>query len=100
MSSQWISEGRIAGELEQSLRAMRSACREFLDQVGMKGEEIWLPTGGPLRNRNGMDDFQFNQALGKLRGLFGLHVGAIAAKFELDIEDELATILPPPPDED
>lgn len=95
-----ISQGEIVDELEHSLRFLRAACREFLDSIGIQGEEIWVPPVNRLRNASGMDDFQFNQALGKLRGLFGLQVGAIAAKFDLDVEDGLATILPPPPDEE
>ena len=41
-----------------------------------------------------MNDIEFNQALGELRGVFGIHIGMIAAKYGLDVEDELASILP------
>jgi len=36
----------------------------------------------------------FNSALGELRGVFGVHLAQIAAKYGLDIEDDLASILP------
>jgi hypothetical protein len=41
-----------------------------------------------------MNDPDFNQALGELRGVFGIHVGLLAIKYGLDIEDGLASILP------
>ena len=40
------------------------------------------------------NDIYFNQALGELRGVFGVHVGILAAKYGLDVESELASILP------
>jgi plasmid maintenance system antidote protein VapI len=36
----------------------------------------------------------FNSALGELRGVIGIHIAAIAAQHGLDIEGDLATILP------
>jgi len=39
-------------------------------------------------------DDGFGDALGELRGTFGIHVARLAAQYGLDIEDELASILP------
>jgi hypothetical protein len=33
-------------------------------------------------------------ALGELRGVFGIHIAKLAAEYGLDIEDDLASILP------
>jgi hypothetical protein len=41
-----------------------------------------------------MNDIEFNQALGELRGVFGIYIGLLATKYGLDIEDSLASILP------
>ena len=78
-------------ELAASLRAMRAACRKFLDRVGSKeGCDI-------LRYANhhdGWASYTFYSALGEMRGTFGVHLARVAAQFQLDIEDQLATILP------
>jgi hypothetical protein len=37
----------------------------------------------------------FYSELGELRGVFGIHIARIAAQFKLEIDDRLATILPP-----
>jgi hypothetical protein len=78
-------------ELAQSLRAMRAACREFLNEAGDRStvHAAWRPDD--LRH------WKFYGALGKMRGLFGVQLALISAKFKLDIEDDLATILPPAP---
>jgi hypothetical protein len=36
----------------------------------------------------------FTSGLGEMRGVFGLHVARLAASHGLDIEDDLATIVP------
>ena len=78
------------GQLTQSLRAMRAACRKFLDAVG--------PEDGPIV-RHGFDhghyaSWEFNQALGELRGVFGIYIAILAATHGLDIEKGLASIVP------
>lgn len=35
-------------------------------------------------------------ALGELRGVLGIHLAIIAAHYELDVEDDLASIFPIP----
>lgn len=71
-------------ELAKTLRAMRAACRKFLDSAH---------PGGP-GYRSHFDNWTFNSALGELRGVFGVHIAQIAAQHGLNVEDELATILP------
>ena len=62
-----------------SLRAMRVSCREYLDNV---------------RKRNGARFF-FLLELGRLRALFGYHIAHLAVKYGIDIEGDLASIIPP-----
>ena len=83
--------------LRQSLRAMRAACRKFLDHIQARGEDVvaygWQP--------GHWASWEFNSALGELRGVFGVHLAQIAACYQIDIEPDLASILPSadtPPD--
>jgi hypothetical protein len=84
--------GRLTGDgqLAQCLRAMRAACRKFLDTVG--------PEDGPVV-RHAFElghyaSWEFNQALGEMRGVFGIYIAILAATHGLDIEDGLAKIVP------
>jgi len=80
-----ISKSSILGE---TLTAMRSACRKFLDDTQKpRGRRHWL---GP----------HFINSLGELRALFGIHVARLACAYDLEVENELASILPPEPDVD
>lgn len=78
-------------ELEASLRAMRAACRKFLDTAGIDGRSDIVRFGA---HRGHWASWEFNGALGELRGVFGVHVARIAAQHGLDVEDALAAILP------
>jgi hypothetical protein len=71
------------------LRAMRAACRKFLDSVQEDD-------GGrrPHRRHWGPDGWFFNSAMGELRGGVGMHVAALAAQHGLDVEGDLAATLP------
>jgi hypothetical protein len=80
------SGSKLAG----SLRAMRAACRKFLERVGADDEQVIH-----FANEQGhYASWTFYGALGELRGTFGIHVAEIAAGFKLDVEDQLASILP------
>jgi hypothetical protein len=72
------------------LRAMRAACRQFLDTAGFGIGSPWM---------HGPPGWRFNDALGELRAVFGIHVAQLSTKFGIDIEDDLATILPPEADD-
>jgi hypothetical protein len=78
------------GELCSSLRAMRAACRKFLEAVDDR-DGIVVRDGGHPGHWAG---WRFGAALGELRGVFGVHIARIAAQNGLDIEDDLARILP------
>lgn len=79
-------------ELAASLRAMRAACRKFLERVGTDGREVILYAD----HHSHWASWTFYSALGEMRGTFGVHLAKIAAEFKLDIEDRLAEILPAP----
>ncbi|MDR3491503.1 MAG: hypothetical protein P4M12_05575 [Gammaproteobacteria bacterium] len=75
----------------ESCRAMRSACRKFLNtvQAEKNGRIVHF-----ANNHGHYASWEFNQALGEMRGIFGVHIARIAAQYGLDIEDDLAKILP------
>ena len=76
--------------LETDLRALRAACRKFLDKTqGNKHEMKYLRP--PYDN---ISSWVFISGLGELRGVFGIHIAKIAVSYGLDIEKELASIIP------
>jgi predicted LPLAT superfamily acyltransferase len=84
--------GKLDGgsEFAASLRAMRTACRKFLERVGVDGREAAL-----YANQHGhWASWTFYSALGEMRGTFGVHLARVATQFKLDVEDKLASILP------
>lgn len=77
-------------ELAVGLRAIRAACRKFLDTVEVD-ERRAVMFGA---ERGHWASWVFNGAVGELRGVVGVHVARIAAAHGLDVEDQLAAILP------
>jgi hypothetical protein len=77
--------------LSQHLRAMRAACRKFVDITDPSAGGLDHP---PHMFSGGPDIWRFASALGELRGVIGLHVAIIAKKNKLGVEGELAAILP------
>ena len=84
-----IGDAHVSKALADHLRAMRAACRKFLNRTQPEHEHR---SGPPWRGAWGHNDFF--DALGELRGVFGDHLAQIATRFGLDVEDELASILP------
>jgi len=79
-------------DLADSLRAMRAACRKFIGvSQRLDGVYGWDPHG---YNPGHFATWQFDSALGEMRGVFGVHIAQLAARYGLDIEDQLAAILP------
>jgi len=74
----------------QQLRAMRAACRKFLEAVDDRDGIVVRYGGHPGH----WASWRFGDALGELRAVFGVHIARIAAQNGLDIEDDLARILP------
>ena len=74
-------------------RSMRGACRDFLTKVGTR----------KLRemDRHFVEGWQgetFLIALGTLRATFGQQIALLAHLYQVDLEEHLASILPPVPD--
>jgi len=65
-------------EAASSFRAMRAACREYLTNTGHRSPRFF----------GSMAD------LGRLRGIFGVHIAYLAIKYGIDIEGDLASIVP------
>lgn len=84
-----ISSTKPDSPLNKHLRAMRAACRKFLDKIGNCHEGIVMKA-----RHGGWASWVFISALGELRGVFGYHIAALASAYGLDVEDELAAILP------
>jgi hypothetical protein len=73
-------------ELIAPLRAMRAACRKFLDDMHFEFGMRTRPHFGR--------DFDFFTALGELRASVGLQLATLAVQYGIDVEDQLAKILP------
>lgn len=83
-------------ELTAHLRAMRASCRRFLNKLQRDGESIV-----PFASQPGhWATWIFYPALGELRSAIGLQLGLIATKYGIDVEDELASVLPAPDSND
>ena len=79
-------------EAAGSVRAMRAACRKFLEEPHPDFCNL-LPRNGPGRlSEEGSPAFFV--ALGEMRATFGIHVAALAYQYDIDVEAELASILP------
>ena len=76
--------------LAEALRAMRAACRKFLTQVQADDRRVIQFAA----ERGHYASWVFDSALGELRGVFGVHVLQVAVAHGLDVEDDLAAILP------
>jgi hypothetical protein len=87
-----LSQAKVGKSLEQSLRAMRAAAREFVEAAG--------PNARNFSYDEGALNHEFGRALGRLQGLVGQHVALIADKYGIEVESELAQILPPMVDDD
>lgn len=77
-------------DIAPHLRAMRASCRHFLSTTdglrdGPMRLQPWMPS---------MQGWRFSDALGAMRAVFGIHIAQLSAKFGIDIEDQLADILP------
>lgn len=83
--------------LLESLRALRAAYRKFLQRVQPSEDR---PPRYRRHDRYDIIYETFFTALGELRATFGIHIARIAAQHGLDVEKDLASILPDADDED
>src|SRR5271163_1095917 len=83
-------------DLAGQLGVLRAACRKFLDALRRPDRRpLHLPPG---MLRGGPDEWVFVTALGELRGVTGVIVAELATKYDLDVADDLFSILPADPD--
>jgi hypothetical protein len=74
-------------DISPHLRAMRAACRKFMNETEMHKRDRHPYFG---------DIFA---ALGEMRAIFGIHIAQLSVKYGIDIESDLVTILPIEDDE-
>lgn len=78
-----------SSDLNSYVRAMRNACNKFLNKCpDRKAFRCHACESGNIEN------WIFTSALGEMRGVFGVMIGQIAAAYGLDVEDDLAEIIP------
>lgn len=94
-----IAAGGIGPQLAGPLRIARRYCIRLLERVGANED----PSDATAARRHlfrdprwRMHDYWFGEALGELRAGVGMQVAIIAAAYGLDVEDELASVLPDP----
>lgn len=83
-----ISNPEISPGLSQELKGIQAAFRAFMNEVGPEGDDPW---NRPM-SRIGTD--RLSVALGNLRGVVGMHVGGIASRYDLEVDDDLSKIVP------
>jgi hypothetical protein len=80
-----------SGALGAELRAMAAACRKFLDAI----HRLTVHDRFALRPGSfGYGAWVLDSALGELRGVMGIHIAQVAARYDVDVAEELATTLP------
>ena len=77
----------IGQGLASDIRVLQGLFRDFVTEVGPAGDGF-----GRRVPSHGTDPL--SQALGKLRALVGVRLGELAARYELEISAELASIVP------
>ena len=76
-----------------SIRAMRAACRRFLEEPAPDFRNL-MQWHGPRHRGDDEGGPSFFVALGELRATFGTHIAALAYQYGLDVEPDLSSILP------
>jgi len=79
----------------EACRSMRGACRDFLTKVGTSELREM-----DRRFVEGWQGETFLIALGALRATFGQQIALLAHLYDVDLEEHLASILPPVPEAD
>lgn len=82
-----LNNPEISAELAARVKLLRQLFRDFVSEVGPDGE-------GWHHHGHGMGTDPLSLALGRLRGLVGVQIGELAADYELEVSDDLATIVP------
>lgn len=83
-----LQVGNPGQRLTQAIQEMRRACRRFIDRAG------------PEANNFRQERDSFLVAVAELRTTFGFYIAALASKYGIAVDDDLANILPPEADQD
>jgi hypothetical protein len=83
-----ITIAKPGKSLAASVRAIRMACRRFVEKAGPNAEYFRANSWGPHPSPH------FAIALGDLRTFVGLHVALIASQYKIEVEEDLRSILP------
>jgi hypothetical protein len=78
------------GALADHIRALGAASRRFVDRMRRDGGHDYdaAASWGHWRS------WEFQDALGQMRGIFGVHLAIIAARYDLTVRGGLQDILP------
>lgn len=83
-----LSSPEIGPQFTEKVRAIRAAFREFMDEAGDDRYH------GQRHHHSGIGTDSLSLSLGRLRGLVGVQIGEIASTWDVDVPDDLATIVP------
>ena len=78
------------GVLADHLRALATASRRFLDRVQSRDD----PDYRAVNSSGHWRSWEFLDALGQMRGIFGVHLAIVAARYSLEVHGGLVAILP------
>lgn len=82
-----LDNPEIGPEMIQHIQLLQRLFRDFMDEIG--------PSGGDWdRHYRPMATDHLSMALGRLRALVGAQIGKMAAKYDLEVADELASTVP------
>jgi hypothetical protein len=81
------------GVLAEHVRALGAASRRFLDRLNPNGRADF----DAMRSPGHYLSWEFLDALGQLRAIFGVHIAIIAARYDLEVHGHLKNVLPPEP---
>jgi hypothetical protein len=74
------------GVLADHLRAMATASRRFLDRAHSRDD----PDYASVSSHGHWRSWEFLDALGQMRGIFGVHLAIISARYDLELHGGLA----------
>lgn len=84
-----LQQVREKSKISSYIRSMRNACNKFLSKCPDNKEfRCYACQAGNI------DNWIFTSAIGELRGVFGIMLGQIVKAYGIDIEDDLAEIIP------
>lgn len=83
-----LDNPEISDPLAARVRLLQSLFRSFVDELSPYGAD-------PRHHRwSSVGTDPLSMALGRLRGLVGVQIGALASEFDLEVGEDLALIIP------